>query len=143
LLHAAGESSDGKLTPGTYAVALGADSEKLLERISSNLKTLKVPHHRVVESSGKYANQLMAIGLPPGPKSERGRWLSDIPLLSMGSFLEFQQRLEWVIKDKRRIHDEWAEKLQNKLREEYIPLQDSLWKTLKAAWCAWQKKGVK
>jgi hypothetical protein len=142
-VHAAGESSDGNLKPGTYAVVLGVENENALQRVATNLENLKVPVHRVVESSGKYANQLMAIGIKPGPKSERGRWVSTMPLLSMSDFLEFRQRLDWFSDEKKRIHKERVDKLQKEVRENYIKLQGSLWKTLKAAWCGWQKKGAK
>ena len=131
-MHAAGESSDGNLSPGTYAVVLGTEDEESLKRIANNLENLKVPVHRVVESSGKHADQLMALGIKPGPKSERGRWVSNMPLLRLGDFRDHRQKIAHQILRR--------EQLQKEVRDKYIELQDTLWKTIKAAWCGWHKR---
>jgi len=138
-VHAAGESSPGDLSPGTYAVVVGIENERLLRRLARNLEALKVPIHRVEESHGEYGGQLMAIGLEPGPKSVRGKYLSNIPLVSMGSFLEFTQRQEELIKDKRRIHQQRVDKIQKEVREKYVPVRPSIWKTLHEVWTKWRK----
>ncbi len=139
LTHAAGESSDGNLNPGTYAVVLGVENERLLRRLARNLEAVKEPVHRVVESHGEYSGQLMALGLSPGPKSVRGRFLSNIPLASLGSFLEFTQRMEWQAKSKRGLHRQRVDKIQKEVREKYIPVDKSIWKTLRGAWSKWRK----
>lgn len=101
LLHAAGESSDGTLTPGTYAVALGVPNESALIRLATNLEAAGVQIYRIVESEGLYAGQLMAIGIKPGLKSERGRYLSTLPLLRLNQFKEYKN-----------YDAGWSEKLQ-------------------------------
>lgn len=98
LIHAAGESSDGKLKPGTYAVALGVETENELRALADELDAKGVPVHRVEESTGKYAGQLMALGIKPGPKSVRGKHLSNLPLLRMVDFTEYYdvQQSHWA-----------------------------------------------
>lgn len=63
-------------------------NESELDTLACKLDALKVPVHRVVEVHGKYAGQLMALGIMPGPKSVRGRYLSNVPLLSINKFAE-------------------------------------------------------
>lgn len=120
LLHAAGESSDGKLSPGTYAVALAADSQLELERTARRLEEHGVPFHRVMESHGQYAGQLMALGIEPGPKSVRGRYLSNMPLLSMERFTEYEAVMagaHYAV----RLHREETEKLRMVLQNQIKP----------------------
>jgi hypothetical protein len=102
LTHSAGES--GPASPGTYAVVLSAESEQELERIAARLEQHDVPVHRVVEGSGRYSGQLMALGVPPGPKSQRGKHLSNLPLLrftDLDEYHEFQQDC-WACKKQHR-----------------------------------------
>ena len=120
LLHAAGESSDGKLSPGTYAVALAADSQLDLERIARRLEKHNVPVHRVMESHGQYAGQLMALGIAPGPKSVRGRHLSNIPLLKMDCFAEYTAVMTGAHAAVE-VHRKQASALEQKLRDTKIP----------------------
>jgi len=87
LCHAAGET--GPAEPGCYAVVLAAESQRELSRLADRLDALEVPVHRVVESHGRYAGQLMAIGIPPGPKSIRGWHLSSLPLVRFRSFAQY------------------------------------------------------
>jgi len=105
-------------------VALGAENQRELEQIAARLEQHGVPFHRVVESHGKYAGQLMALGVAPGPKSVRGKHLSNIQLLSMGSFLEFIQRQEETLKEHRKrsqvLHDRIHE-LETALQEAKRP----------------------
>lgn len=89
LCHAAGET--GPAEPGCYAVVLAAESQRELSRLADRLEAQEVPVHRVVESHGRYAGQLMAIGIPPGPKSERGRHLSSLPLVRFRSFDQYRE----------------------------------------------------
>lgn len=92
VVHCAGET--GPAEPGTYAVVLAAESERKLSRLADRLEALEVPVHRVVESHGRHAGQLMALGLPPGPKSERGRHLSSLPLVRF----EALSRYRWMLR---------------------------------------------
>lgn len=117
LLHAAGESSDGNLKPGTYAVALAvADGEKL-EVLANNLEHFGVPIHRVVESHGKYAGQLMALGVTPGPKSVRGRYLSNLPLVDMYQFPAYKNARE-DLEVAKKIFSDKAEQAERALEAE-------------------------
>jgi len=128
-VHAAGESSDGKLKPGTYAVALGVETEKQLHALADELEAKGVPVHRVEESHGKYAGQLMALGIAPGPKSVRGKHLSTLPLLRMVDFVEhhdYAQR-EWA---SRKVVAQEAQKLRDRIRE----LEASWWERTKQWW---------
>jgi hypothetical protein len=118
VVHAAGESSDGTLAPGTYAVALGVPDEPALKALADHLESLGVPIHRVEEATGKYAGQLMALGVEPGPKSERGRHLSHLPLLKAEYFPEF-----------RVLYRQWAEAF-NKLQFE----KDLTWTQRLSRW---------
>lgn len=79
--HAAGESSPGNLTPGTYAVVLAAQSAQELEDLHDRLADLQVPHSVVRESSGPLAGQMTAIGVQPAPREEVKRLFSSMPLL--------------------------------------------------------------
>lgn len=116
-VHAAGESSDGNLKPGTYAVALAVTNGKNLEVLANNLEYFKVPIHRVVESHGKYAGQLMAIGVTPGPKSIRGRYLSNLPLIDMYRFPEYDQ-IRSACEVAKKIFSDKAEKAEKALEAE-------------------------
>ena len=126
LIHAAGESSNGKLKPGTYAVALGVETEKDLRDLADKLEAQGVPVHRVEESTGKYAGQLMALGIAPGPKSVRGKHLSNLPLLRMVDFVEHHdyQAGEWS--DRKALRKEISN-LKNRIRE----LEGSWWQRTK------------
>jgi len=117
-LHAAGESSPGNLKPGTYAVALAAENEQQLRQTAELLEAAGEPVHRVVESHGRYAGQLMAIGVEPGPKSIRGRLLSSLPLTN---HRRFQERLEW------------------RLSHRHVRVQPSLFKTIWEAVKKWRE----
>jgi hypothetical protein len=121
-LHAAGESSDGKLKPGTYAVALGVETEKELRVLADKLGAKDVPIHRVEESTGKYAGQLMALGIAPGPKNLRGKYLSTLPLLRMSDFVEYTQ------------HMTGQEMKRKELRHQIAALKESWWTRTKARW---------
>ena len=81
LIHAAGESSPGNLSPHTYAIALTTPDEHALEHLSFKLFQLGIKHHRIIESDAPYVGQLMALGIPPRKRSEVGKHLSSLPLL--------------------------------------------------------------
>jgi hypothetical protein len=125
LVHAAGESSPGDLSSGTYAIALGAASEKDLKRIEARLEQHGVPFRSITESHGSYAGQPMAIGVEPGPKSERGRHLSDVPLLRLDSFVEYRKNQLRLLDRIERFRLQVAQK-------------PTFWQSLKAIWRSWR-----
>jgi hypothetical protein len=81
LIHAAGESSPGNLPPHTYAIALTCANEEELHALSRKLFLAGIKHKRIIESDMPYSGQLMAIGIPPQPRSQLKRYLSSCKLL--------------------------------------------------------------
>lgn len=81
LIHAAGESSPGSLAPGTHAYALCARDEDHLREIGWELTKNGIIPKLIVENDAPYTGQLMAIGIPPMPRSKLKKLLSDLPLL--------------------------------------------------------------
>jgi len=69
LIHAAGESSPGNLPPETHAIALEAADEAALLKLESRLQQAGIPHTSIRELDAPYLGALMAIGLPPQPRS--------------------------------------------------------------------------
>ena len=80
-MHAAGESVEGPVPTGTYALALSAPDEAALLAFEARLTADGVPHAAIRENSGAFAGQLVAIGLRPAPRSALRRWTSSVPLL--------------------------------------------------------------
>jgi len=123
-IHAAGEASPGNLNPGTYAVALGVETEQELKRLADRLEAAGGPVHRVVESHGRYAGQTMALGIAPGPKSIRGRLLSNLPLLRADRFRQ------WYWSDRelqQRIIAELEQEIHKLKRQQPTPWWRRLW----------------
>lgn len=81
LIHAAGESSPGNLSEGTYAIALAVPDEAALIRLFLRLSEQGVPCTPIHEPDAPYRGQLMSIGVRPMLRSRVARFLSDIPLL--------------------------------------------------------------
>lgn len=81
LIHAAGESSPGNLPPHTHAIALTCKDERELEDLSFRLFQAGIKHHRILESDAPWTGQLMALGIPPAPRSLLKPLLSRYPLL--------------------------------------------------------------
>jgi len=81
LIHAAGESSPGKLPPHTYAIALQCKNEHDLNDLSYDLFKCGIAHQRIVENDAPYSGQLMALGIKPGFRSELKKHLSHLQLL--------------------------------------------------------------
>ena len=79
--HAAGESGQGKVATGTYAVVLAAKSSGHLEQISSKLKLSNVEHCQIVEPDMPFNGELLAIGVVPKPRKELRKHFSNLPLL--------------------------------------------------------------
>ena len=80
IIHAAGESSPGNLPPTTSAVSLTCPDEAALATLGKLLSAAGVRHRAIVESTGPYAGQLMALGIAPCAKKEVRRFLSALPL---------------------------------------------------------------
>jgi hypothetical protein len=81
-IHAAGESCEGPLSSGTFAIALSARSESLLEDLAIRLREAEVPHTVIREPDPPYDGQLMAIGIRPTRERDRIRRItSSLPLV--------------------------------------------------------------
>lgn len=81
IVHAAGESSPGNLSTGTYAVVLHVPDEAALRRIADTLSREGVAFVAIEEDDEPYAGALMALGLAPARKEDVRRHLSQLPLL--------------------------------------------------------------
>lgn len=81
-IHAAGESCEGPLPSGTYAVALAVRDESHLAEIGRRLWEAGIPHTAVREPDPPYDGQLMAVGIWPTADRKRIRRVtSDLPLV--------------------------------------------------------------
>ncbi len=70
-MHAAGESSPGRLPAGTRAVVLAARDEAHLAELARALRRLAIDHHAIREPDAPHFYALMAIGIVP--VADRGR----------------------------------------------------------------------
>ncbi len=81
-IHAAGESAQGCLPEGTYAVALHVAGETELESLITKLWAAKVPYVAVKETSGEFEGQVMAVGICPSRDRDSIRkYVSSLPLV--------------------------------------------------------------
>jgi len=81
-IHAAGESCDGPLPSGTYAIALSVPDEASLRSLAERLWDSEVPHKVIMEPDAPYNGQAMAIGIFPTTERERVRRVtSSLPLV--------------------------------------------------------------
>jgi len=71
VVHAAGESSPGRLPAGTRAVVLATRDESHLLQVELALRRLAIPHHAIREPDPPHLHALMAIGIVP--VADRGR----------------------------------------------------------------------
>ena len=81
VVHAAGESSPGNLPEGVRAVCLTTPDEDALKEVADLLARNGVRVRLVVETEGKHAGQLMAVGCRPARREEIRRHVSSLPLL--------------------------------------------------------------
>ena len=81
LIHAAGESSPGNMSSGTYAIALAAKSELQLLALERRLVSQNIPHAAIRESDAPWDGQLMAIGIAPCDRSIVRKEVSQLPLI--------------------------------------------------------------
>ncbi|NIT77336.1 MAG: hypothetical protein GWO44_10565 [Thermoplasmata archaeon] len=78
--HAAGESVQHRVKPGTYAVVLGATDDQLAE-LERQLTAGGVRFSAIRESDPPHQGELLAIGIEPQRKSLVRRYVSSLPLL--------------------------------------------------------------
>jgi Peptidyl-tRNA hydrolase PTH2 len=72
-IHAAGESCEGPLPSGTYAIALSVRDERELREVARRLWDAELPHKVITEPDSPYDGQAMAIGLFPTRERDRVR----------------------------------------------------------------------
>lgn len=72
-IHAAGESCEGPLPSGTYAVALAVPDEPSLREVARRLWDSQVPHKVITEPDPPYNGQAMSIGIFPTTDRDRVR----------------------------------------------------------------------
>ncbi len=81
-IHATGESCEGPLPTGTYAVALGVKNEDHLLQKAALLWEAEIPHTVIYEPDSPYDNEAMAIGIwPTRDRSPIRKITSELPLL--------------------------------------------------------------
>jgi hypothetical protein len=81
-IHAAGESCDGPLPSGTFAIALSVPDEPSLRDLARRLWDSEVPYKLIEEPDAPYNGQAMALGIFPTTDRERVRRVtSSLPLV--------------------------------------------------------------
>jgi len=70
VVHAAGESSPGKLEKGTHAVVLKTPDEQGLLELEQSLIEAGIPHVAVREPDKPWNGSLMSIGINPNTPRE-------------------------------------------------------------------------
>ena len=81
LVHAAGESSPGKLASGTYAVVLGIPTAEKLLALEKKLIEENISHLAIREPDTPYCGEIMAIGILPMSREPLRKILGKLPLL--------------------------------------------------------------
>jgi len=81
IIHAAGESSPGKLGTGTYAFALTVKNEEELRKLAFKLFEAGIPHKMILEPDAPHNGALMAIGVCPDKRKKLRKHFSNLPLL--------------------------------------------------------------
>lgn len=81
LIHAAGESSPGNLSTGTYAFALVVDDELALRELALKLFMAGITHKMILEPDAPWNGQLMAIGVCPAPRKKIKKYFKGLKLL--------------------------------------------------------------
>jgi len=79
-VHAAGESSPGKLPSGTFAVVLQAELPELLN-LEQKLTASNIPFRSIRENDPPFEGELMAIGVQPGERRNLKKYFSRLQLL--------------------------------------------------------------
>ena len=82
IVHAAGESSQGKLLPNTNAVVLSVDNENDLWWIAGQISIAGIAHVLIREVDPPYSGQYTALGIVPlGDRSRVKKIFSKLSLL--------------------------------------------------------------
>jgi hypothetical protein len=82
ITHAAGESIEKELPPGTNAVVLECENETQLRGIAKKLSLAGIPHIPIQEIDPPWNGQMTAIGcVPLNDRSVIKKILSSLPLL--------------------------------------------------------------
>lgn len=81
LVHAAGESVTGPVPSGTHAVVLSVPNEHELWALREQLVAAGLEVTAVIENDAPYTNQIMAIGIRPGPRARIRPHVSSLQLL--------------------------------------------------------------
>ncbi len=81
LVHAAGASSPGNIPSDTHAVVLAVADENELLELEQALFVAGISVHPVREPDAPYNGALMAIGIPPQPRTHIRNYLRHLPLL--------------------------------------------------------------
>lgn len=86
IAHAAGESVESEIEPGTNAVVLSVENEAELRQIAGKLAKAGVKHCLIRECDPPYDGQCTAIGcMPTRERSLLKKILSSLPLLGGSS----------------------------------------------------------
>lgn len=80
-IHAAGESANGGVPSGTYAVALAAKDELHLHSIRQRLINHGIDHVAIHEPDPPHHGAMVAIGLHPAPRRLVRKGVSNLPLI--------------------------------------------------------------
>ncbi len=81
IAHAAGESSQGLASEGTYAFVLAVQDERALMALAAYLLRERVPFVPVFEPDAPHDGALMSIGVKPARKETLKRHFAQLPLL--------------------------------------------------------------
>jgi len=98
--------------------------------LADKLEAKGVPIHRVEASHGRFAGQLMALGVVPGHKSIRGQYLSELPLIRFMHFLESQNMMKHYINsylNKRKQYTTQIETMQKQINKLELNKSESSW----------------
>lgn len=83
VVHAAGESIENPLPPGTNAVVLSVENEHHLHQIADELAALRAPYVKICEVDPPFSGQATAIGVSPvADRKTLKKVISKLPLLS-------------------------------------------------------------
>ena len=81
VVHASGESVEGKVPSGTHAVVLSVPTEAKLLALERKLIEAQIPHQAIREPDDPWNNQLMSIGICPTYKHLVKKYIGNLPLL--------------------------------------------------------------
>ena len=80
VVHATGESLSEPHGAGTHAVVLAAD-QLALQMLIGRLTAANVPFKAICDPDAGVGDGVLALGIAPGAKEVRSRYVSSLPLL--------------------------------------------------------------